>query len=84
MPPPASPTPPEIVARLEEIENDEVRAVLEELLNGDASAPVSLARLLLSTDSLEEVASIQPKLIALVAARVGATRLIDNEVMELS
>jgi ubiquinone/menaquinone biosynthesis C-methylase UbiE len=55
MPPPAFPTPPEIVARMEEIANDEVRAVLEELLNGDASAPVSLARLLLALDSLEEV-----------------------------
>jgi predicted RNA methylase len=40
---------------MEEIGNDEVRAVLEELLNGDASAPVSLARLLLALDSLEEV-----------------------------
>lgn len=58
MPPPAFPTPPEIVARVEEIASDEVRAVLEELLNGDASAPVSLARLLLATDSLEEVESI--------------------------
>lgn len=57
MPPPASPTPPEIVARVEEIASDEVRAVLEELLNGDASAPVSLARLLLALDSLEEVES---------------------------
>lgn len=58
VPPPALPTPPEIVARVDEIESDEVRAVLEELLNGDASAPVSLARLLLATDSLEEVETI--------------------------
>lgn len=58
MPPPAFPIPPEIVARLEEIGSDEVRAVLEELLNGDASAPVSLARMLLATDSLEEVETI--------------------------
>lgn len=58
MSPPAFPTPPEIVARVDEIESDEVRAVLEELLNGDASAPVSLARLLVATDSLEEVERI--------------------------
>lgn len=58
MPPPPFPTPPEIIARLEEIGSDEVRAVMEELLNGDASAPVSLARLLLATDSLEEVETI--------------------------
>ena len=58
MPPLAFPIPPEIVARLEEIESDEARAVLEELLNGDASAPVSLARMLLATDSLEEVETI--------------------------
>ncbi|MES1242200.1 MAG: class I SAM-dependent methyltransferase [Acidobacteriota bacterium] len=58
MPPPAFPTPPEIVARLGGIGSEEVRAVLEELLNGDASAPVSLARLLLATDSLEEVETL--------------------------
>lgn len=58
MPPPAFPTPPEIIARLGEIESEEVRAVLEELLTGDASAPVSLARMLLATDSLEEVEEI--------------------------
>ena len=63
MPPPAFPTPPEIVARLEVIGRDEVRAVLEELLNGDASAPVSLARLLLATDSLEEVETILSSLL---------------------
>jgi SAM-dependent methyltransferase len=40
---------------VDRIENDEIRAVLEELLNGDASAPVSLARLLLATDTLAEV-----------------------------
>jgi 2-polyprenyl-3-methyl-5-hydroxy-6-metoxy-1,4-benzoquinol methylase len=63
MPPPAFPTPPEIVARLEEIGSDEVRAVLEELLNGDASAPVSLARLLLATDGLDEVEAILSSLL---------------------
>jgi pantoate--beta-alanine ligase len=34
-------------------------------------------------DTLSEVAAVQPKLVALVAARVGATRLIDNEVIEV-
>lgn len=64
MPPPAFPTPPQIVARLEEVGSHEVRAVMEELLNGDASAPVSLARLLLATDSLEEVETILSSLVA--------------------
>jgi predicted RNA methylase len=58
VPPPAFPTPPEIVARLDQIENDEIHAVLKELIHGDASAPVSLARLLLATDTLEEVETI--------------------------
>jgi SAM-dependent methyltransferase len=48
---------------MEEIASDEVRAVMEELLNGDASAPVSLARLLLATDSLEEVETILSSLL---------------------
>jgi pantoate--beta-alanine ligase len=38
---------------------------------------------LVHPDSLEEITSIAPKLVAVVAARVGATRLIDNEVIEL-
>lgn len=62
MPPPAFPTPPEIIARLGEIESEEVQAVLEELLNGDASAPVSLARLLLAT-GLEEVEAVLSSLL---------------------
>jgi SAM-dependent methyltransferase len=54
-PPPAPLTSPELAFRVDRIESAEVRAVLEELLNGDASAPVSLARLLLATESLVEV-----------------------------
>lgn len=38
---------------------------------------------LVDPDRLEEVASIAPKLVAIVAARVGATRLIDNEVIDV-
>lgn len=76
MPPPPFPTPPEIIARLEEIGSDEVRAVMEELLNGEASAPVSLARLLLATESLEEVETI---LSALLEDKEGG----DNPVAEL-
>jgi pantoate--beta-alanine ligase len=33
-------------------------------------------------DSLEEVSHVLPKLVAVVAARVGATRLIDNQIIE--
>jgi pantothenate synthetase len=33
-------------------------------------------------DTLEEVAAVLPKLVALVAARVGTTRLIDNLIVE--
>ena len=34
-------------------------------------------------DTLQELATIQPRMVALVAARVGRTRLIDNTVIEL-
>jgi pantoate--beta-alanine ligase len=34
-------------------------------------------------DTLEEVAEVRPRLVALVAARVGATRLIDNLVIDV-
>jgi SAM-dependent methyltransferase len=76
VPPPAFPTPPEIVARLEEIENDEIHAVLKELINGDASAPVSLARLILATDTLEEVETILTSL-------VDGEEMDDNPVSEM-
>ena len=37
---------------------------------------------LIHPDTLEEVSHVLPKLVAVVAARVGATRLIDNRVIE--
>lgn len=38
---------------------------------------------LVDPDSLEEVTAVASRLVAVVAARVGATRLIDNEVIEV-
>jgi len=35
-------------------------------------------------DSLEQLTSPQPRMVALIAARVGSTRLIDNQLIELS
>lgn len=35
-------------------------------------------------DTLQELTAVQPRMVALVAARVGRTRLIDNAVIELS
>lgn len=49
------PPSPALPARVAAIESDEVRAVLEDCLAGEASPPVSLARLLLAMDRVEEV-----------------------------
>src|SRR6185436_17623832 len=57
------PTPPEVVARVARVEEDEIRAVLEDFLTGDASAPISLARLLLGMDGLEEVEELLESLL---------------------
>ncbi|MFL6202684.1 MAG: class I SAM-dependent DNA methyltransferase [Thermoanaerobaculia bacterium] len=54
-PPNSSPAPPDLLARVEGIESDEVRAVLEDCLEGEASPPISLARLLLAMDRVEDV-----------------------------
>ncbi|HEX5717453.1 MAG TPA: class I SAM-dependent methyltransferase [Thermoanaerobaculia bacterium] len=43
------------LARLAGIESDEVRSVLEDCVAGEASPPVSLARLLLAMDRVEDV-----------------------------
>lgn len=43
------------LARVADVEPDEVRAVLEDCLSGEASPPISLARLLLAMDRVEEV-----------------------------
>lgn len=50
-----SPAQADLFSRVAEIEEDEIRAVLEECLSGEASPPVSLARLLLAMDRVEEV-----------------------------
>jgi SAM-dependent methyltransferase len=56
MPPPnSSPAPPDLYSRVAGVEADEVRAVLEDCLAGEASPPISLARLLLAMDRVEDV-----------------------------
>lgn len=52
---PPSPALPDLLARVAGVEPDEVRAVLEDCLAGEASPPISLARLLLAMDRVEEV-----------------------------
>ncbi|MEA2560002.1 MAG: hypothetical protein QOH06_1506 [Acidobacteriota bacterium] len=47
--------PPSTYPVLSRIESDEVRAVLEDCVAGEASPPISLARLLLAMDRVEEV-----------------------------
>jgi SAM-dependent methyltransferase len=46
---------PDSLARVAGVEADEVRAVLEDCLAGEASPPISLARLLLAMDRVEDV-----------------------------
>lgn len=53
--PSTSPALPDLLARVAAVEPDEVRAVLEECLAGEASPPISLARLLLAMDRVEDV-----------------------------
>lgn len=52
---PSSPALPDLLARVAGVESDEVRAVLEDCVAGEASPPISLARLLLAMDRVEEV-----------------------------
>jgi SAM-dependent methyltransferase len=47
--------PPNTSPALSRIESDEVRAVLEDCVAGEASPPISLARLLLAMDRVEDV-----------------------------
>ncbi|HWM93035.1 MAG TPA: class I SAM-dependent methyltransferase [Thermoanaerobaculia bacterium] len=53
--PPTAPTRTDLLTRVAEVGRDDIRAVLEDCLNGEASPPVSLARLLLGMDRIEEV-----------------------------
>src|SRR5688500_6317166 len=55
MTPPSTSTALPDLARLARIESDEVRAVLEDCVAGEASPPISLARLLLAMDRVEDV-----------------------------
>jgi len=54
-PPSTSPALPDLLARVARIESDEARAVLEDCVAGEASPPISLARLLLAMDRVEDV-----------------------------
>jgi hypothetical protein len=50
--------PPNTSTALSRIESEEVRAVLEDCVAGEASPPISLARLLLAMDEVDEVAEL--------------------------
>jgi SAM-dependent methyltransferase len=54
-PPSTSSAFPDLLARVAGIESDEARAVLEDCASGEASPPISLARLLLALDRVEDV-----------------------------
>jgi pantoate--beta-alanine ligase len=58
-----------------------VRAEMFELLTKTARVRAEYATLV-HPDTLEEVPEVLPKLVAVVAARVGTTRLIDNLIIE--
>lgn len=51
----SSPALPDLLVRVAGVESDEVRAVLEDCAAGEASPPISLARLLLALDRVEDV-----------------------------
>jgi pantoate--beta-alanine ligase len=59
-----------------------VRAKMLDLLNSTPLVRPDYATLV-DPDTLEELSTAKPKQVALVAARVGATRLIDNEVITI-
>ncbi|HLJ09709.1 MAG TPA: pantoate--beta-alanine ligase [Planctomycetaceae bacterium] len=59
----------------------EVRQEMLKILSQTARVSVEYATLI-HPETLEEVSEVLPKLVAVVAARVGTTRLIDNLVIE--
>jgi len=65
-----------------ERELDQVRAAMRETLESEPGVVVDYATLA-DPETLEEPASVQPRLVALIAATVGSTRLIDNLPIEL-
>src|SRR5262249_53901922 len=58
-----------------------LRAEMFELLTKTSRVRAEYATLI-HAETLEEVAEAMPKLVAVVAARVGTTRLIDNRIIE--
>jgi pantoate--beta-alanine ligase len=58
-----------------------IRREMSDLLSGTANVRVEYATLI-HPETLAEVDSILPKLVAIVAARVGVTRLIDNLIIK--
>ena len=59
-----------------------IRQAMHALLSGTPGVVVDYATLI-DPDSLAELAAVQPRMVAIIAARVGTTRLIDNEVIEV-
>jgi pantoate--beta-alanine ligase len=67
----------EITARNGERDPDRLRQILKETLDSDPRAVVDYG-VVVDAETLEEVERAGRPLVALVAARVGRTRLIDN------
>jgi len=61
---------------------DPIRRAMYDLLSGTPLVNVDYATLI-HPDSLEELEVAEAKVVAIVAAKVGATRLIDNEIIVL-
>ena len=60
-----------------------VAAAMHKLMNDRAGVSVDYATIA-DPDSLEELSHFQQRMVALVAARVGTTRLIDNRLIAIS
>ncbi|HYN19483.1 MAG TPA: class I SAM-dependent methyltransferase [Thermoanaerobaculia bacterium] len=54
----ALPAPPDLLARVARVEPKSIRGTLEDCLAGEASPPVTLSRLLLAMDRVEEVEAL--------------------------
>jgi pantoate--beta-alanine ligase len=59
---------------------EQITAAMNTIL---AAAPVEIDyAAIVDSDTLEPISQVRPGTVALVAARVGATRLIDNHIFE--
>src|SRR5215210_6486513 len=61
--PPSASAAPDLLARIAFVEREDIRGVLEDCLSGEASPPISLARLLLGMDGVEDVEDLLESLL---------------------